>query len=268
MSRAVKSVVALVALSYVGINVLMYVNQRDYMFYPSQERVAPRDVGLPAVEEIALQSRDGDELTSWFARPPAGQPVVLVLHGNAGAVQHRGYRVRELAEVGYGTFLVGYPGFGGNAGEPGEESLVAVAHKAYEYLRAEGYTASDIIIWGESIGTAVAVQLAAKVDARTLILEAPMSSVADVAKEHYPLLFARMFLKDKFLSTDYIDRINMPLLVMHGDKDRVIPIEMGRKLFEHASQPKSFVVLEGAGHNNLHLFQTTKIAQQHIYALP
>ena len=175
--------------------------------------------------------------------------------------------MRELQVAGYGAFVLGYPGYGGSGGKPTEASMIEAAQLAYDYMIDAGINANDIIIWGESIGTGVAVQLAANVEAKALILEAPMSSAVDVAAEHYPIMLARYFMKDKFMSVDHIDEIGMPLLVMHGDRDRIIPVELGRKLVESAVEPKTLVVLEGAGHNNLYQYSTNRIAREFIESL-
>jgi fermentation-respiration switch protein FrsA (DUF1100 family) len=257
----------LIAAVYVGMNVLMYVNQRDYMYLPSVDRIAPSEAGLNGVKEVVLQSAANAELISWYAAAAEGRPTVLLFHGNAGAVYHRAYRIRELQAAGYGIFILGYPGYGGSGGEPTEASMLEAAQLAYEHLLDAGLSADDIIIWGESIGTGVAVQLAATVEAKALILEAPMSSASDVAAVHYPYKIARFLMKDKFASADYIDKVGMPLLVIHGDSDRVIPLELGRKLAESAVEPKTLVVVEGAGHNNLYQFQTNRVATEFIESL-
>ena len=252
---------------YFAFNAFVYAKQRDMMYIPSLERVAPADVGLYAVEEVALTTASDVELTSWFAPPQAGRPTVLFFHGNAGAVNHRAYRFRELMAHGYGVFVLGYPGYGGNAGEPSEPGFHEASRLAYDYLRASGVDSQDIVVYGESIGSGVAVQLAAQVDAKALILEAPMSSATDVAREHYPLLVAAFFLRDSYRSEDYIDRIGMPLLVIHGEKDAIIPLQLGRELVERAVEPKTLVVIEGAGHNDLSEHSTGRIAREFIESL-
>lgn len=252
---------------YLAFNAFVYAKQREMMYIPSPERVAPADVGLGAVEEVALTTASGIELTSWFARPQAGRPTVLFFHGNAGAVRHRAYRFREFMAHGYGVFVLGYPGYGGNAGEPSEPGFHEAARLAYDFLRTSGVDSQEIVIYGESIGSGVAVQLAARVEAKALVLEAPMSSATDVAREHYPLLVATFFLRDSYPSEDYIDRIDMPLLVIHGEKDTIIPPGLGRKLVERAAEPKKLVVIEGAGHNNLSEYSTGRIAHEFIESL-
>ena len=252
---------------YFAFNAFVYAKQREMMYIPSLERVAPADVGLDTVEEVALTTASDIELTSWFARPQSGHPTVLFFHGNAGAVSHRAYRFRELMPQGYGMFVLGYPGYGGNAGEPSEPGFHEASQLAYDYLRMSGVDSQDIVIYGESIGSGVAVQLAARVDARALVLEAPMSSATDVAREHYPLLLASFFLRDSFRSVDHIERIDMPLLVIHGEKDAIIPLRLGQKLVERAVEPKKIVVIEGAGHNNLNNYSTMSVARGFIESL-
>jgi len=168
---------------------------------------------------------------------------------------------------GYGVFILGYPGYGGNEGSPSEKSFREASLLSYEYLRNLGLDAEDVVIYGESIGTGVAVQLAAHVEAKALILESPMTSAIDVASEHYPYLPVSLLLKDRFKSDDHIDRIEMPLLVMHGDRDTIIPIKIGQELFALAKEPKSFVTLEGAGHNDLQLYPVKEIAREFIDSL-
>lgn len=248
-------------------NLYMYMNQRQLMYFPALERVSPEQVGLPDVEEVTLRTVANVELTNWYGRARAGQPTVLFFHGNGGAISHREHRFRELMAEGYGVFVLGYPGYGGNDGNPSESSFREGSLLSYEYLRSSGVASGDIVIYGESIGSGVAVQLAASVNARGLILEAPMSSTIDVAREHYPFLLIRLLLKDTFKSIDYIEHIDMPLLVMHGDSDQVIPIKFGRKLFEKAREPKTFIELKGAGHNDLQLHSVDNLAREFIDSL-
>ena len=267
MLKSAARILLLVLAVYTGMNVLMYANQRQYMYIPSVERVAPGEAGLRGVEEVLLRTAAEAELISWYLTPATGQPTVLLFHGNAGAVYHRAYRIRELQAAGYGVFILGYPGYGGSGGEPTEASMMEAARLAYDHLVEAGIDPGSIVIWGESIGTGVATQLAAVVDAKALVLEAPMSSATDVAAQHYPFMLARFLMKDRFESVNYIDKIDMPLLVMHGDRDRIIPLELGEKLVDSAVEPKTLVVLEGAGHNNLYQYSTNAIALEFINSL-
>ena len=267
MLATAKVLAGFLLIAFLGIHAFFYLGQRQLMYFPTRERVQPQDVGLMDVEEIALRNQSGELLLSWFGKARAGKPTILFFHGNGGAVNHRAHRFRGLMGDGFGLFMLGYPGYGGSEGRPSEHGFHEGASLAYEYLRGAGLEPRDIIIYGESIGSGVAVQLASTVGARGLVLEAPMSSAADVAREHYPWLLAGLLMKDAYRSIDHIDSIAMPMLVIHGENDRIIPIELGEKLFEAAPDPKTFVGLPGAGHNDLYLHSTDQIAADYINQL-
>ncbi len=267
MLGTAKALLSFLLIAYIGIHAFFYISQRQLMYFPSRERVQPQDVGLAGVREVALQTGAGETLLSWSGAAQAGKPTILFFHGNGGAVNHRAHRFRGLMAEGFGIFMLGYPGYGGSDGRPSEHGFLEGAQLAYQYLRDEGIEPDDIVIYGESIGSSIAVQLAAATIAKGLVLEAPMSSAADVAREHYPWLLAGFLIKDSYRSIDFVDRIGMPLLVMHGAQDRIIPIELGTKLFDQAREPKTFVRIPGAGHNDLHLFSTDQIAADYIDAL-
>lgn len=260
------TLLALIAI-YCSVNLYAYANQKQLMYFPSLERIRPMAVGLANVDEVTLRTDSNVELICWYGGASAGQPTVLFFHGNGGAVNHRAERIRDFMADGYGVFVLGYPGYGGNDGEPSEQSFMEGALLSYEFLQKSGVAPGDIVLYGESIGTGVAVQLAARVHARGLILESPMSSAIEVAREHYPLLLVDLLIRDTYQSIDYVDQINMPLLILHGDRDQVIPIRIGQQLFEKAREPKRFITLQGAGHNNLRLYPAREMAREFINAL-
>jgi fermentation-respiration switch protein FrsA (DUF1100 family) len=267
MLKFIKIAVTLFLVVFLAIHAHFYLNQRQLMYLPSTERVHPQDVGLSDVDEVSLNTQSNKTLVSWHGRATSGMPTILFFHGNGGAVGHRTHRFRGLMAEGLGVFVLGYPGYGGNDGTPSEAAFLEGASLSYEYLLSQGLAADDIVIYGESIGTGVAVQLAAQVDAKALILQAPFSRAARVARVHYPYLLADLFLKDTYKSIDHIEYIDMPLLIVHGDLDQVIPIEIGRKLFESAREPKTFVTIPGAKHNDLHLYSIDSIAHDFIQSI-
>ena len=267
MVATAKAVLTALLIAFLGIHGCFYLGQRQLMYFPARERVLPNDVGLSGVDEIALRNESGEALRSWFGEARAGRPTILFFHGNGGAVNHRAHRFRALMADGFGVFMLGYPGYGGSDGRPSEQAFVEGARLAYQFLRDKGLEPDDIVIFGESIGSSVAVQLAATVDAKGLVLEAPMSSAVDVAREHYPWLLAAFLMRDSYRSIDYIERIDMPMLVIHGEEDRIIPMKLGQRLFDRAREPKKFVGIPGAGHNDLHLYSTDAIAAEFIDAL-
>lgn len=246
---------------YVASTVAIYALQRQLIFIPSENHVLPEDIGLAEVDEIILFMATNLRLYSWYGHAKDDQPTILFFHGNAGNVSNRADRFRHFMAKGYGVFILGYPGYGGSDGSPSETSFLNASQIAYDYLGKQGIGPNDIVIYGESLGTGVAVQLAATVRSRALILEAPMSSVRDIAQSQFPYLPISILLKDQFLSIDYIDQIRMPLLIIHGDSDKIIPISSGRMLFEKAIEPKEFQSIKGAGHNNLDRYVVTEIVQ-------
>ncbi len=247
-----KIVLALFSL-YVGIALALYFLQRKMVFSPDPTYVSPDDIELKGIKEIELKTKDGLKLFSWYAKAAAEKPTLLFFHGNGGNVANREEKFRQLMTQGYGVFMLGYRGFGGSEGKPSEEAFVKDAFLAYDYLRDDAkIDETQIVIYGESIGSSVATQLAARVEAQALVLEAPMSSVTAVAQSRYPYLRVRPFLRDRFESDRHIANIAMPLLVIHGDDDRVIPLEFGEALFSAAVEPKQMKVIKGAGHNDLY----------------
>ncbi|GAA6211386.1 alpha/beta hydrolase [Hyphomicrobiales bacterium 4NK60-0047b] len=247
-----KIVLALFSL-YMGIALALFFLQRKLVFSPDPTYVSPDDIELKGINEVVLKSKDGLKLYSWYAKAAANKPTFLFFHGNGGNVANREEKFRQLMAQGYGVFMLGYRGFGGSEGKPSEEAFVKDAFVAYDYLRdVAKIDEGQIVIYGESIGSSVATQLAARVEAQALVLEAPMSSVTAVAQARYPYLRVRPFLRDRFESDRHIANIAMPLLVIHGDDDQVIPLEFGKDLFSAAVQPKEMKVIPGAGHNDLY----------------
>ena len=232
--------------------IALYMAQRRMMFSPDPLRVLPSAVDLPGLHEVTLKTEEGHALYCWHLPAAPLKPTILFFHGNGGNVANREEKFRQLHEAGYGVFMMGYRGFGGSEGRPSEAALVKDAALGYDYLTSLGLTSDRIVIYGESIGTSIAVQIAVDHPSAALILEAPMYSVLSIAEARYPYVPVKYFLKDKFETNLYIRQINRPLLVVHGSDDGVIPLASGRRLFEAASEPCHFVVLEGAGHNDLY----------------
>ena len=264
--NAVRNLVLLLCVGYAAVCLLVYLNQRNMMYFPAGERILPG--GLTGVREVELQMTDGSRLYSWYRAAAEGQATYLFFHGNGGAIGFRSNRFDDAREHDVGLFMLGYPGYGGSEGSPSEDAFMEAAALAYDWLSKAGVAADELVIYGESIGTAVGVQLAAKRAAAALILEAPMTSTAEVAKEHYPYLPVDSLLKDRYESINHIAGIDMPLLVIHGDADQVIPIKYGRALFNHAMEPKRFVQLDGVGHNNIVNYNPFDIARKFLTALP
>lgn len=240
--------------AYLSLIAGLFVLQRA-MLYPADREtpdLAQAQAGVPGLQEVTTETADGLRLAHWYL-PPAepSAPVLVVFHGNAG---HRGDRLAKLAALiraGYGLLIAGYRGYGGNPGRPTESNLTADAHGLLDWLAGQGIAPARTVLYGESLGTGIAVKLAVARPAAAVILEAPYTSIARVAQSHYWYLPARWLVLDKWDSVSRIGGLGMPLLVIHGARDGTIPLRFGRQLFAAAPEPKEFLLLDQAGHGNL-----------------
>lgn len=230
-----------------------YFGQRRLMYFPDRARTPPGAIGLRDVEEIVLTAPDGARIVHWWGRAKAGKPTLLYFHGNGGALVDRKPRFERFMGEGWGVFMMSYRGYGGSDGSPTEVDNVADALRAYDHLAAAGLRPQDIVLYGESLGTAVAAQVATQRRAAGLVLEAPFTSAVAVGAQQYPLLPVAAAMVDRYETDRVIAAIAMPLLIIHGARDPVIPTVMGRKLFELARQPKAYVEFPEGGHSDLYL---------------
>ena len=205
---------------------------------------------MPQAEEVTLTSADGESLIAWYIPPKDSKPLVIYFHGNGGALNLRADRFRWLTTDGFGLLGLSYRGYGGSSGEPSETGFLLDASAAYDFAAAR-YPSGRIVLWGESIGTGVAIALAAERPIGGLILDAPFTSAADIGASAYPFVPVRWFIKDSFHSDERIGRVKAPLLVLHGELDRIIPIKFGERLFTLANEPKQMVRLPSGGHVDL-----------------
>lgn len=247
---ALKWAVLLLAGGYAALLGAMYVFQRALMYFPDATRTPPAQAGLPNAEEITLTSADGERLIAWHVPPQGSRPLVLYFHGNAGALNLRADRFRGLTQDGTGLLALSYRGYGGSTGRPSEAGLIADARAAYDFAAAR-VPAGRIVLWGESLGTAVALALAAERPVGGVILDAPFTSAAAVAAAVYWFIPVRWLMKDPFYSDRRIARVKAPLLVLHGERDTIVPIAFAEKLFALAAEPKRFVRYPEGGHVNL-----------------
>ena len=235
------------AAAFGGFVTLMYLTQRALMYHPETLRTPPAMAGLPDVQEIVLDTADGEKVIVWYAPPQRDLPLVLYFHGNAGSLRNRSDRFRALTGDGYGLVALSYRGYGGSTGRPSEAGMIADAQTAYAFAAAH-VPPERIVVFGESIGTGVAIALAATERIGRLVLESPFTSAADVAARIYWYLPVRLLMKDQFHSDERIGKVTAPLLVLHGERDQVVPIALGERLFELANEPKRFERF-AAGHH-------------------
>ncbi len=228
-------------------------SQRRLMYHPNNNPPILAYAGLSDMAAVTLETADGLELLAWYRAPSReGAPSLIYLHGNAGHIGDRGDKVRPYLDAGYGVLLVSWRGYGGNPGSPSEEGFYDDARAALDFIEAEGVAPGRVILYGESIGGGPAVQLATERDIGALVLEAPFTSAADVAQRAYWFLPARYILLDRYESKSKIAEIDAPLFIIHGERDGVVPVDMGRSLLAAAEQPKDGRFFPSAGHNDLY----------------
>jgi uncharacterized protein len=247
---ALKWIILAVVLAYGGLLVLMYVYQRTLMYFPDPTRTPPALAGLPQAEEVTLTASDGEKLIAWHVPPRGDKPVVLYFQGNGGGLNLRVHRFTWLIADGNGLVALSYRGYGGSSGTPSEDGLIRDARAAHDFAAAR-YPPKRIVPWGESLGTGVAVALAAERPVGGLILDAPFTSAADVGAAAYPFAPVRWMMKDTFRSDRRIAQVSAPVLVLHGERDRIVPIRFGARLFALAHEPKRLVRFPTGNHVDL-----------------
>jgi len=244
----------------------LFFAQRSFLFpIPTATRTTPQAAGFPEAEEHVLATADGEKVILWHVPARPGRPVVLYFHGNGDFLAGFFGRFRALIADGTGIVALSYRGYAGSSGHPSERGLLQDAAAAYAFTRAR-YSADRIVAWGFSLGTGVAVALAAEKPVGRLILEAPYTSTADVAASMFWFMPVRLVMRDQFRSDERIARVKVPLLIMHGSNDFAIPIVFGERLFALAHEPKQFVRFPGGGHENLGNFGAIETARQFINA--
>lgn len=256
----IKFVVVLAIVAYTVATLGMYVFQRKLQYHPANKGLTPEAVGISDASIETLTTADGEKLILWYAPARAGMATILYFQGNAGEIGDRPLRFNYYHSRGFGVAYLSYRGFGGSSGSPSEAGLIADANAAYDWLIAKGVEPNRIALLGKSLGSGVAVQLAAKREVGALALEAPYTSTVEVAAKIYWWLPVHALMKDQFKSIDFIAAVVAPLLIIHGEEDGLIPVEFGKRLFAAANQPKELEVVPGFGHDVL--FEETTWARE------
>jgi uncharacterized protein len=261
-----KWLLIVVSVAYACGLVGLFLAQRSFLFpVPTAVRTSPQAAGFPEAEEHVLATADGEKVIVWHVPARPGHPVILYFHGNGDFLAGFFGRFRDLIADGTGVVALSYRGYAGSSGQPSERGLLLDAAAAYAFTTAR-YGADKVVVWGFSLGTGVAVALAAERPVGKLILEAPYTSLADVAASAFPIFPVRLVMKDPFHSDRRIARVKAPLLVLHGERDPTIPITFGERLFVLAHEPKQFVRFPDGGHNDLDDYGATATARKFVGA--
>jgi len=233
--------------------------QQRLLYGPDTRRTSPAEAGLPDVEEREMIMRDGARILTWWGPAKPGRPTLLYFHGNGGAFVTRSERIRKYMTHGYGVVMMTYRGFGGSSGSPSEKANVSDAKDVYEAVRASGIQAGSIVLYGESLGSGIAVQVAAEKDVAGLILDAPYTSIVDLAALHYPHLPARWLMTDRYETLKFAGNVTAPVLIVHGEEDDIIPVSMSADLAAALKGPVQRATFPGAGHSDHYLFGSYEI---------
>ncbi len=248
MLLVLKATIIAAASLYAIAATAMYAAQRRFIYFPDPARVTPTEAGLSGVSEVIIPTPDGQKLVAWYGKAKAGQPTLLYFHGNGGSLALRSETIRRYLDRGRGMFMMAYRGYSGSTGSPSEAANVADAKLAYDALVKDGVPPDDIILYGESLGSGVAIQVAQEKKVAGLILDSPYTSILELAIAQYPWLPVRLLLKDRYESIRYIGDVHVPIFILHGEADDVVPVEMARRLFAAANEPKEIRTMPGAGH--------------------
>jgi uncharacterized protein len=261
-----KWLVVLVAVGYLVGLVVLFFAQRSFIFpIPQIAHVAPEAAGFPEAEEYLLTTADGETIIVWHVPAKPGHAVVLYFHGNGDFLAGLVGRFRDITSDGTGLVALSYRGYAGSSGRPSEQGLLRDAAAAYAFTSAR-YGADRIVVWGFSLGSGVAVALAADQRIAKLVLEAPYTSITDLAGAAFPFLPVRWLIRDPFRSDQRITRVTAPLLIMHGARDATIQISLGERLFALAHEPKQFARFPEGSHNDLGNYGAVEMARRFINA--
>jgi uncharacterized protein len=252
------SIFLLLAGMYLALVGGMYVFQRKLMYMPDRNIAAPEQYGLTGFADLHVTSPSGHKLQLWYREAKPGFPTIVYYHGNASHLGARAEKFGALAGRGFGLLALSYRGYGKSEGSPDEQGIYSDARAAIEFLNNQGIEDKQILLFGESLGSGVAVQMATEHTVGALVLEAPYTSVSGRAAEIYYFVPVKYLIHDKYHSIDKIAMVRAPLLIFHGELDATIPISHGRALYEAANNPKKSFFFPHIGHTD---FESDVISQ-------
>ena len=231
---------------YLAIIVAIYFYQRSLMYHPSENNYLDENQLNHKVEKIKIAS--DDELNSWYYKKNENFKTLLFFHGNAGSLENRIYKLNDISKLDLNYLIVAYRGFSGNKGSPSEQGLYKDARAAKYWLNLNNVSDQNIIVYGESLGTAVAIDLAKDHKFAGVILESPFTSMLKLSRKYYPWIPTGLLLKDKYETDKKISKVFSPILILHGRKDNIVPFEMGEALFKQANKPKYNYFIDNDDH--------------------
>ena len=223
---------------YILILAILFFLQRSLLYHPSENNYFGDNL-IVSIDKVKIKTKDNIELLGWYHKKNSkNYKTILFLHGNAGSLENRIHKINHFENMNINFLIIAWRGFSGNKGNPTEKGLYEDAESAINWMKSEGIETNDIIVYGESLGTGVATEIAQNSNFAGVILESPFTSMIDAAKNKYPFFPIRFLLKDKYESDKKIKNIKSPLLIMHGEADKIVPFWMGKKMYDIANEPK------------------------------
>jgi fermentation-respiration switch protein FrsA (DUF1100 family) len=247
LRRGAVAVLVFAAVVYIAVCVWFRQHQRDLLYTPGGWRATPAEAGAPWLSAVAIGTEDGERLEGWWSPPPAGHGVVIFFHGTPGTLAYTAWTLSDLAQVGLGVLAIDYRGYGGSTGKPSEAGLKADARAAFDFVHRAAPQAR-VALFGESLGTGVAIALAGDRPVAGVLLNAPYASLMRHWRLHAPPLPYDWLLTERFDSEAAIGQIGVPVMILAGTADDATPVGEARRLFAAAREPKTLIEVPGAGH--------------------
>ena len=233
---------------YVVLLIFLYFYQGKLLYHPNVNSYTEVDNLIPKIEKVNIPTSDNLNLLGWFHKKDISKKTILFFHGNAGSLENRIYKLNHFENLDLNFLIIAWRGFSGNSGKPNERGLYDDAKSAVNWLKSVGIKEESIILFGESLGTAVAIEIAQNKNFAGIVLESPFTSMVEMGKKYYSFFPVSLLLKDRYESIKKIKNIHIPVLVMHGKKDSIVPFEMGEKIYNSANSPKFYYFTEYDDH--------------------
>ena len=231
-------IILIIFLVYFFILIFLYFYQRNLLYHPNENNYSGDQISVD-IKKVKILTSDKIELIGWYhEKNIKNLKTLLFFHGNAGSLENRIHKLNHFKEMDINFLIIAWRGFSGNKGKPSEKGLYDDGQSAINWLKNNGLDEKNLILYGESLGTGVATHLAQNKNFAGIILETPFTSMIDAAKTFYPYIPVKLLLKDKFENQKKIKNINLPILIMHGEVDQIVPFSMGKKIYEIANEPK------------------------------
>jgi fermentation-respiration switch protein FrsA (DUF1100 family) len=238
--KTLVQLVLIIFFIYILILVFLYFNQRNLLYHPNENNYSGDKIAVD-IKKVTILTSDNIELLGWYHEKNIKDfKTIIYFHGNAGSLENRIHKLNHFHEMNVNFLIIAWRGFSGNNGNPSEQGLYVDGKSAIDWLIKKGVDEKNLILYGESLGTGVATHLAQNRSFAGVILETPFTSMIDAAKIFYPYIPVNLLLKDKFENYKKIKNVKLPILVMHGEKDQIVPFSMGKKIYEMANEPKYF----------------------------